>query len=186
LAIGQRLQLGSAGIEAAHLRGRVELLGHGQLGVVGTRQRRGAAGAALVDEHQVAAVVQARQPRQHMRGHADRALAGAAGQQQHRIGLLVARQGRHHEVVDVHLHTVRPRRVQRARQAAAQQLVGNAVDAAGLERPGRVGRCGAEHQRCGQGGGMREGAPGGGRHVRAPGNGWPRVSGPPAAAHPPW
>jgi hypothetical protein len=49
-----------------------------------------AAGAALVDEDDVAHVVQAREERHHLRGERHRALAGAAGEDHDRVGLVRA------------------------------------------------------------------------------------------------
>ena len=161
-AVGQLLQRHPAGVDAGVAGGVVQLFGDRQLAVVWAVERGRAAHTALVDEDDVAPVVQSRQARHHARGELDRALPGAAGQHQHRVGLLVARQRRHHEVVHVDLRPVGPRGVERALQAAALQLVGNAVNAAGLERPCGMRQRGAQ----GQGGGERPGAPGGEGHDR--------------------
>ena len=64
-------------------------------------ERRRAAGAALVDEDDVAPVVQAREQRHHLRRQRDRALPRAAGEHEHRVGQLPPRQRRHDDVVDL-------------------------------------------------------------------------------------
>ena len=52
----------------------------------------------------------------HRAGQIDRALPRAAGEEEHRVGLLVARQRRQHGEVHVDLHAVGPGRVERARR----------------------------------------------------------------------
>jgi hypothetical protein len=118
-------------------------------------QRRALAGAALVDEDQVAALVQARIARRDQRQHLRRGLAGPAGQQGDRVGQLVARQRRHQHHAQRDGPALRLGRVERALQRAALQLGRVAVEAAGLER-----------QRCGGGGlGVRAARQQGGQHA---------------------
>ncbi len=120
-----------------------------QVLVVRALQGSRLAGAALVDEHQVALVVEPGQAGQHRGCDADGALARATGQQQDSIGALVARHGGHNQVMDIDLRTVNTCGVQRAADGAALHLVGNAVYSTGLAgaRSG-PGYCAAQRKRC--------------------------------------
>ncbi len=149
VAVGQTLQAGHAGTQTRQLMLAVHGVLQGQRFFVGALQRGRLAGSALVNEHQVALVVQACQSGQQHGRDADGALAGPASQQQDRIGALVARHGRYHQVVDIDLHTVSARGVQRAANGAALHFVRNAVHAARLARAScDPGYCATQRKRC--------------------------------------
>ncbi len=153
----QPLQRLAAAGQRLHLAHRVQRLRQRAAGlVVVALQRRAAAGAALVDQHQVAPVQKAPEHTRDRRGQVDRTLARAAGEEEHRIGLLVARQCRHHRVMQLDEASLRLRRVERPLHHAAQRLVRQAAQTAGLET--RFGHSGTGRQ--GQRQRNAEGAPG--------------------------
>ena len=71
-------------------------------------------------------------------GQLDRALPRAAGEEEHRVGQLVARQRRQHREVHIDLRAVGPRRIERPRTLAAQRLVRHALQPA-RRQPARSG-----------------------------------------------
>ena len=134
VAVRQALQRLAAARELRHLELRVGLVSQRLMALIGAFERRRSAGAALVHEHDVAPVVEPGEQRHHLRRDADRALARAAGEHEHRVGQLAARHRRHDRVAHVDRLAARHRRVERARHAAAQHLVADAGDAARRER----------------------------------------------------
>ena len=106
------------------------LLGEGLVFRVLAGQRRRAAGAALVDEDDVAPVVQPGEQRHHLRRQRDRALPRAAGEEEHRVGELPARQRRHDDVVDLHAAALGMLGIERPLDLAAQHAVAKAGDVA--------------------------------------------------------
>ena len=123
-----------------------------------TLQRRRSPGAALIDEDDVAPVVESREERHRRRGDRDRALPRAAGQQENRVGMLAPRHRRHDDVVDVDRRARRLARIERPAHRSAQHAVAQAGDVAfGERRVGRpdlgfdgVGPCGTERRGPGQ------------------------------------
>src|SRR6185436_2124145 len=63
-------------------------------------ERIGAARAALVDEHDVARVVELREERQHLGRERDRALPGAAREDEERVGVARTQSRRYHGDVE--------------------------------------------------------------------------------------
>ncbi len=124
-------------------------------------QRRAGAGAARVDQHQVALAVERRQQMPHLPGQRDRALPRPAGDEEHRVGARLARQRRQHRHLQRDLPALGARRVERARQRAAARLALDARQAAGLEdqRSRHRRRRGGQRQRAGQRGQRRPGRP---------------------------
>ena len=147
IAIRQGLQSQAAGAQPLQAQSGVGLLGQraqvGARAIVGTAQRRAAAGAALVDEHQIAALPQTRMASGQRGGQADGALARAADKEKHRIGRFVPCQRGQQRQVDVDQHALGLRRVQGPLHAAAQRRLGQAGQAAGAEgQRGRLGQRG--------------------------------------------
>jgi hypothetical protein len=70
-------------------------------------------------------------------GEVDRALPRAAGDEEHRVGALVARHRRHHRAVHFDRLALRLRRVERPQHAAAAGGVFESAQFAGLRRRGR-------------------------------------------------
>ncbi len=140
LHLGQALKpLAAGGHPFEHARG----VGHRRQRLVAKLiavQRGRSAGAALVDEHQVAPLVQAPEQGQHRGGQRDRALPRAAGEQQHRVGPLAPRHRRHEHVVHLDARAVGAGRIQWAAHAAAAQLLGDACHAARRRRGVRMHR----------------------------------------------
>jgi hypothetical protein len=132
--VGQLQQLRLALDGEAVLAVGIGLLGERLVLGVRAHERRRAAGAALVDEDDVAPVVEPAEERHRRRGDGDRALAGPAGEEEHRIGELAPRHRRHDDVADRDAGTLRTRRVERAQQRAAEDAVADAGDVAVAER----------------------------------------------------
>ena len=171
VAVRQRLQRGPAALQLGTLQGGVDLLAQRPRRRVGRAlQRRAAAGAALVHQHDVAPVRQPCQQPAGAAGQIDRTLPRPAREQEHRVGLLVARHGRQHREVHVDLPTGRLCRVQRALHAAAP---GGVFDTGQAARGQAVGRGGQRGRQAGQ---QQQGDPSHGRDsgVR-PGRGCTRV-----------
>jgi hypothetical protein len=93
-------------------------------------QRRRLAGAALVDEHDVAPVVEPAEQRERLRTDVDRALARSACEQEHRVGQLAPCHRRHNDVVHGYLRAVGPGRIECALHDAALHAVADARHAA--------------------------------------------------------
>ena len=128
----QLLQGRTAVAQAQRLRGGVGHLAQG-LGerLLRAVQRRAAAGAALVDQHQVAAVGQTRQRPRQRAGQRDGTLPRPAGEEEHRVCLLVAGQRGQHRKVHVNLRALGLRGIERALDHTAAGLVLQALQAAG-------------------------------------------------------
>ena len=134
VAVRQLLQPQPTLLQVLQLPRRIGLYRQRQMPRVVAHQRRRPAGAALIDEHDVAAVVQAAELAHRVGRQRHRALPRPTGQQEHRIGQLASRQRGHHHVVHVDRQTVGPRRIERPLHHAAQHAVAQAVDAAFLQR----------------------------------------------------
>ena len=114
---------------------RLGLLGEGFVLRVLAGQRRRAAGAALVDEDDVAPVVEPGEQPHHLWCQRNRALPGTAGEEKHRVGKLPARQRRHDDVVDVDRAALGLPGGQLPPDGAAEHAVAKAGDMALAQRP---------------------------------------------------
>ena len=113
-------------------------------------ERVRAAGAALVDEHDVAPRIGLVQHRQHLPSGAGGGLAGATREDEHRIGLLVASDRRDHREADLDGRALRLVRILRHRHRAAADFAVDARDPAALElRDGVVAARAARSERRG-------------------------------------
>ena len=106
-------------------------------------ERVRAAGAALVDEHDVAPRVDLVQHRQHLPPGAGGGLAGATREDEHRVGLLVARDRRDDREADLDGLALRLVRVLRHRHRAAADFAVDTRDPAAFELRGGVAAAGA-------------------------------------------
>ena len=146
----QGLELSQAGLHTRQLPAGVDAVGHRRCrGLFRAQQRRAAAGAALVNQHHVAPVGQARQDARHRARQVHRALPRPAGKEQHRVGFAIARQGGQHGVVHLDLRALRLAGVQRALEHAAPGFVLQSLQTAGFQtRPtfGRLARASSNQQ----------------------------------------
>ena len=114
--------------EEAQLPFGIGLLGQRLVFRILAGQGRRAAGAALVDEDDVAPVVEAREKRHRLRGQRHRALPGAAGEKEHRVGELAPRHRRDHDVLDLQAAALGMLGIERPLHAAAQHAVAKPGD----------------------------------------------------------
>jgi hypothetical protein len=140
--------------------------------ITAAQQGRAAAGAALVEEDDVTPVAKSAEHRAHRAGKIDRALPGPAGEEEHRVRQLVARQGRHHRKVQGDLGALRLRRIERPLQLATQGTMLHAFQAARLQLAGGAagarGLFGAARRRGALGLDQGCGAAGGGQQCQRP------------------
>ena len=121
--VRQRLQTRPAAREPRDLTLGIGGIGERLAAHVGAVERSGAAGAALIDEDQIAALVEPAKQRRDRRRDRHRALPRPAREQEHRIGQLALRERRDDDEMDRDLRAARLARIERPLHRPAQHLV---------------------------------------------------------------